>query len=154
MATDKTVAEFHLLGAINETFKFPRPDMATVKTMRLDLSGVSYANSTGLRHWLKWLDTMAEKGIKIVYVRCPPFIIEQINTLEKLLPDDAVIESLFVPYYCESCDFEQDVLYPREQWIFLQQTPQKCRKCQKAMELSIQEKMYFAFNRRKKGSAA
>lgn len=100
---------FHLSGILNEYADFS-PLLAKPAPLRLNLREVSRLNSIGVRNLLKFL---ADWGAKpFLYEQCPSEFIDQINMIPALLgtKGHGEIVSLFVPYACTACDFEEEVL--------------------------------------------
>lgn len=100
-----------LSGAIDEDATFPTIDQIPT-TLVLDLKGVRSINSCGIREWVRWLTPIAKKA-KISFVHCPKVIVDQMNMVEGFLPGNCIVDSFFVPYYCEETDDDAQVLMVR-----------------------------------------
>ena len=97
-----------LTGAVDEHASFPSSENFT-EIISLDLTGVKVINSVGIRSWLRWFGEMPDKEFR--FVNCPKAVVMQMNMVDGFLPKNSTVESFHVPYYCESCDQELDVLF-------------------------------------------
>ena len=97
-------------GSIDEDVKFPAIDPAIHPNVRIELQGVKTINSVGIREWLNWIRPLSEAA-RITLVRCPKALVFQLNMVEGFLPKSGRVESFYVPYFCEKCDKEQNVLF-------------------------------------------
>lgn len=143
-----------LTGNLNENAEFPQLDVNGVREVVLDLSGIKMLNSVGLRSWLLWIKTFAQKT-GLVFVNCPRHVVDQMNILDGFLPTHARVDSFFVPYFCESCDATESILARRGQ-DFMEGTAdtregvtlpdeRPCPHCQKPMEMDVLRDRYFSF---------
>lgn len=97
-------------GGVDEDANFQPVDMGALKSMVLDVEGVTAINSVGIREWIKWTKGFPS-GLQIMIRRCPKIIVDQINMVAGFLPPATVIESFFVPYYSEGTGAEKMVLF-------------------------------------------
>src|ERR1700689_2326410 len=96
-------------GPIDEDVQFPAVDGAA-KTLKINLAKISSINSVGIREWLDWIKPLAEK-MAIVLENCPKSMVLQFNMVEGFLPPKATVTSFFVPYFCDKCDLEKNILF-------------------------------------------
>ncbi|PWU12250.1 MAG: hypothetical protein C5B49_16600 [Bdellovibrio sp.] len=99
-----------LKGDIDEEAELASPDIEPGADVVLDLTDVKTINSMGMRMWLKWVKTIPE-SVQLSVRRCPKMIVDQINMVAGFLPEDAKVESFFVPYYSEISSSEKLVLF-------------------------------------------
>lgn len=97
-------------GTIDEDVQFPGVNAAGHKKVIIDLKGVRSINSVGIREWLNWIRPVADAA-EIVLMRCPKALVFQFNMVEGFLPPRATVSSFYVPFFCESCDKEENVLF-------------------------------------------
>lgn len=97
-------------GQIDEDASFEGLGFDGATNITLDLEHVASINSCGIREWIKWIRT-APDGAKITYRNCPKVIVDQINMVAGFLPDNAKVESFYVPYYSEDSGNEKMVLF-------------------------------------------
>lgn len=99
-----------LSGVIDEDVTFPKVDDGPQKKIVLDLKDIKTINSVGIREWLNWIKPLSEK-YEMVLENCPKAMVFQFNMVEGFLPAKSKVTSFFVPFYCESCDREDNVLF-------------------------------------------
>lgn len=111
----------------------------------VDLSGVERINSCGLRDWVNWVGALESKGSKLLFVDCSPSIVAQINLVHNFT-GSGHIKSLYLPYYCESCNEEHTLLYEAEELAEEQLPPaSRCNGCEQFMDFDDMPDAYFAF---------
>jgi hypothetical protein len=97
-------------GTIDEDMQFPAIVLKGQEKIVIDLHSVKAINSVGIREWLNWIRPLAEQ-LPIELIRCPKAIVFQFNMVEGFLPKQAKVSSFYVPFYCEKCDREDNVLF-------------------------------------------
>jgi DNA-directed RNA polymerase subunit RPC12/RpoP len=110
-----------------------------------DFNQVDMINSCGIREWIKFLENVPEKT-RIVYRQCPQIIIEQINMVHGFFRKGSSIETLYAPYFCESCEHESKEIVTFDQ-IKNKKAPKiDCPKCgHEFMDFDAIESQYFGF---------
>jgi ABC-type transporter Mla MlaB component len=98
-----------LSGQINEYVDLDPVKVNPEKPLEIDLSGVTAINSTGLRTFKHWSETLTNNEISLSY--CPKIFIDQLNMILALVPAHAKISSFYVPYCSDSSGEEKYVLY-------------------------------------------
>lgn len=102
ISSDDKTYTIHFSGEIDENADFSALNILPNKALVIDLNEVRYLNSMGLRSWIYWIRSLKSKQVQLR--NCHPGIIHQINVLEGFLPLGGVVESFWVPYFCESCE--------------------------------------------------
>ena len=74
-----------------------------------DLCDLTHIDSSGIKEWIRMVEGM--KPTPIVYKKCPPFFINQINMVEGMLSFNTTVESCFVPYFSDEIDKEINYFY-------------------------------------------
>lgn len=97
-------------GTIDEDVVFPVVDVAGQSQVTIDLMGIKTINSVGIREWLNWIKPLSESS-SIVLMNCPKAMVFQFNMVEGFLPARSTVASFYVPFYCEKCDREDNVLF-------------------------------------------
>jgi hypothetical protein len=125
-----------------------------IKKILIDVSGVNYINSVGVKNWITWLGRFP-KNVQIIYQRCPSLIISQVNMVAGFLPNKGIIESLSAPFVCPDCNTESSVLLTLGTDYEYAKTPDGaygfkrpkvlCAKCKTPMELDVMESKFFHF---------
>ncbi len=99
-----------LIGTIDEDVEFPVVEGGKFQTITLDLKGVKAINSVGIREWLNWIRPLAETA-QFILENCPKAMVFQFNMVEGFLPPQSRVASFYVPFYSESADQEENVLF-------------------------------------------
>ncbi len=73
--------------------------------LNLDCGKVSRINSTGVRAWVHYLTGISKTAVKVRFLDCTPFVVEQIN-LSRSFSCGAEIVSIQIPYLCPRCNHE------------------------------------------------
>lgn len=157
---EKTDGENLLLvfeGVIDEDVKFPAVDTGKFKKVFIDLKGVKSINSVGIREWLNWMKPLSDKA-QLVFMKTPKALVLQMNMVEGFLPKNGFVKSFYVPFYCEKCDKEENVLFSVGQEIELSPgdykikfdiaTAKLCPEPPCEMEMDASEAKYFQFLKR------
>ena len=95
-------------GAIDEEAEFPNYELSG--EVFVDLGQVSSINSIGIRAWVLWFGQFKDK-VHFSFFNVPKSVTMQMNMVEGFLPPQSSILSLYVPFYCESCDEEKEMLF-------------------------------------------
>lgn len=135
-----------LNGAIDETFSQSSPQIPKAENIEFNLSGLKSINSTGIREWIKYSQSLA--GSTITFVNCPKVFIDQVNMVQGFIPNGSKINSFFVPYYNEDNDTEKNVLFTFGQEFsdaFVKPPTDVKDDSGAAMEIDIIEAKYFKF---------
>lgn len=120
---------------------------ATVSELQIDFGEVQAINSCGVREWIKWL-SQVPATLKISYAHCPKVIVDQINLVSGFLPTKALVDSFYVPYFCESCNSQTQVLFSKGKEYGnpkLAMPTVNCASCKKPSEPDVIEAKYFRF---------
>jgi ABC-type transporter Mla MlaB component len=109
--------------------------------LTLDLGGIKFINSIGVREWIKFLAAATKQNIALALHRVPVVMVHQLNLVPACR--GGTIHSFMVPYLCGDCDFETDFeLTPSEATT----TPTKaCPDCKKDMTFRDPPAIYLGF---------
>jgi hypothetical protein len=93
-------------GEISIDSNFPILNLRGVSQLNLDVGGVTYINSAGLRKWLMWSGDVNKNHPNLTFVMfsAPLILLRQISSIENFMPKNSKLASLYVPYFCEACD--------------------------------------------------
>lgn len=133
-------------GAINEEAKLPNLKDFKGSPLHIDLEGVTFINSLGIRQWIHWLDTA--DGVEVSLLRVPPLFIDQVNIVDGFLPKNMKVLSFYVPYVCEKCEAESLQLFSEGKEYSkgkLEHRSVFCGDCKCGMEVSPVAERYFNF---------
>ncbi len=107
---EKQEADYYRLsGQIDEDVNFSDYPLEGT-SLTLDLDGISAINSCGIREWIKWMQK-AESVSSIVFKNCPKIIVDQMNMVEGFFPNNAKVDSFYVPYYSDETGEERNILF-------------------------------------------
>lgn len=136
-----------LKGHIDEDAVFENVTYGDSSQLIIDFNKVSAINSCGIREWITWIQK-APPEKKIVYRNCPKIIVDQANMVSGFVPPNGVIESFYVPYYCESTDNEKMVLFVAGKEFegdSISAPEVKDEESGEEMEMDVIEAKYFKF---------
>lgn len=138
-----------LIGDIDEEAVFPTLTNLSGEVY-LDLKAVYSINSIGIRAWIMWFGEM--ESLKFIFLNCPKALVMQMNMVDGFLPQGAQVQSLQVPFYCENCDEEKDIVFRVGDEIQIQGGQVQLKYNKSAIcgegcepELDVNESKYFRF---------
>src|SRR5262249_22789974 len=141
-----TVLVVKLSGSIEENVSFDQLIGAPPGELHVVCKEITRINSVGVKSWIKYFSGAQQKGTKLRFQDCSTAIVEQVNLISNFTAGGAV-ESIYVPFSCQSCKSELVGLFKCEDLKKLSfKLPElKCSKCgNKAVFDDIPEE-YFAF---------
>ena len=98
--------DLKLTGPLDEHTELPTYTKPINGSLSIDLKDLSTINSVGCRTWINWIKSInASDGIYLY--NCPPQFISQVSILFGFVPEGVIIQSFYVPYYCDSCGAEE-----------------------------------------------
>ncbi len=134
-------------GGIGEFFDSSKIEFELSDEVYIDLSGINFINSKGIRFWLGWLEQL--RSIKVVYfVKCPVIFVNQMSMIVGFLPDNGKVISFYVPFYSPQTEEDKAVLYRfgKEFGDFGLKHPEDVFDSQNnRMEIDVVETRYFKF---------
>ena len=146
-----------LSGVIDEDVQFPAIDVAPFKNVFFDLKDVKSINSVGIREWLNWITPIASKS-QVTMKNCPKTLVFQFNMVEGFLPKGSLVQSMYVPFFCEKCDLEENVLFEVGKEIkvtgsnvtvdFDLEKIKPCKEASCELSMDVTEAKYFHFLKR------
>ncbi len=136
-----------MVGTIEENVDF-NALVGPVSGQKIDLllKGISRINSVGIKAWIKYFQGLAAKGIKLRFLECSTAIVEQINLISNFTCGGTV-ESIYVPFCCNSCSTELLGLFKTTDLkrINFQIPELKCSKCNGVASFDDIPEEYFGF---------
>lgn len=149
---------YQFCGQIDEETVFPEVSGMAPEAF-VDLKEVSSINSVGIRAWILWFGNYTETHF--TFVNCPKALVMQMNMVEGFLPVKHDVQSLQVPFFCEECDEEKEVLFHVGKEIIVQDGQVKLNYDKAGIcgdgcdpELDVSEVKFFRFLLNKTGSQA
>ena len=116
--------------------------------LRLDLAGVTFINSLGVREWIRFLATAAANGVQVELARVSEPLIQQLNMIVAARGQAEVL-SFYAPYACDACGREDSLLIDlathRGRLAKGEAPPATCPECGAAMAFNDFPQRYFLF---------
>lgn len=148
-----------LSGVLNEyaDLSLDDIDLRGIDKLVVDFEKLKYLNSSGIKIWILLMDKLSqEPNLKLEFIKCPKFIIDQINTIQGFIPDNGKIVSFYVPIFCERCNKSFKSLETEERdanTIINDLKAIDCDifpKCQAGLEVDIVPQLFYKFLKNKK----
>jgi hypothetical protein len=136
-----------VFGDLDEDTNFSQIDLSFAQEIIFNFRGVKKVQSCGVREWIKMVQTISGNAI-ITFVNCPKIIVDTINMVDGFLPDQAKVESLFIPFYSDITEEEKCLLYHTKAIATSLYQTEVLDSEGNLMELNINEQKYFKFLRR------
>jgi eukaryotic-like serine/threonine-protein kinase len=138
-----------LAGAIDETAGLiALLDRASGGRLVLDLAGITFINSLGVRDWIRMQVAATERGIAIELHRVAEVLVHQLNMIVATRGGSRVV-SFFAPYACDACGREDSLLVDAvdhtERLARLEAPPMTCPECGAQMAFNDFPERYFSF---------
>jgi anti-anti-sigma regulatory factor len=114
----------------------------------LDLAGVTFINSIGVREWVLMQRAAADAGVRIELRRVSEVIIHQLNIVPAAR-GVSIVTSFYAPYECERCETDEECLIDVTEHgaalARLEPPAIPCPRCKRAMEFADPPELYLAF---------
>ena len=130
-------------GSLNEQATLEDFDFATAESILIDLKDIQAINSVGVRTWLGFARKLP-KDKKVIFQNLPKVWVDQCNMIKNFIPENLQIESLEIPYFCETCEKTTKVNTAASQ-IEKVSPVMDCASCKKSAILDILPEQYFKF---------
>ncbi len=123
-------------------------DLRSMKTVAINVAGMTRMTSFGVRQWLKSMDSLPKTITELYMVGCPTFFVDQLNMVLNF-GGNAKILTVVAPYTCPSCGVESgetiDVLAERANLAKGGLPEKECARCGGKLEFDETPESYFAF---------
>lgn len=114
----------------------------------LDLGGVTFINSLGVRDWIRMQATATQNGTAVELRRVAEVLIHQLNMIIATR-GTARVTSFFAPYACDRCGREEsllvDAVVSADSLARLEPPPMTCPECSGPMAFNDFPERYFSF---------
>jgi anti-anti-sigma regulatory factor len=136
-------------GAIDETARLSELlDYTQGYRLVLDLAGITFINSLGVRDWIRMQAAAQRRGITIELRRVAEPVVHQLNMIIATRGASRVT-SFFAPYACDACGREDSLLIDAmvyAQGLHRLEPPEvACTECGALMEFNDFPERYFSF---------
>jgi hypothetical protein len=116
--------------------------------LALDLGGITFINSLGIREWIRMQQAAATAKLSIELRRVAEPIVHQLNMIVATR-GTARVTSFFAPYACDRCGREEsllvDAVASAAQLARLEPPAMTCPECGGAMAFNDFPERYFSF---------
>ncbi len=135
---------FYLKGVMNEFAKLHPIAEFTGPVMILNFKEVKRINSIGVRELIATIEQV-DSSIEIIFDECSSVVVYQMVMIPNF-GSRVKVKSVYAPYYCPECDYQEDILIEMENFN-LEQSLLKatCQECDSELEFDDDEKLYFWF---------
>lgn len=138
----------HVAGLVDEHFVGFGAIGPSIRTLVIDVSGMTRMTSFGVRQWLKGIDALPKSLSDVYMLGCPTFFVDQLNMVLNF-GGSAKVLTVMAPYTCPSCGMESgetvDVLGDRAT-LAKGGVPEKdCGRCNGKLEFDETPESYFSF---------
>ncbi|HEU0034551.1 MAG TPA: hypothetical protein VFQ53_28200 [Kofleriaceae bacterium] len=138
-----------LAGAIDETAALHElPGRARGGRLVLDLAGITFINSLGVRDWIRMQALAQQHRLAVELRRVAEPLVHQLNMIIATR-GTAHVTSFFAPYACDACGREDSLLVDAvanaDLLARLQPPPMMCPECGAPMAFNDFPERYFSF---------
>jgi ABC-type transporter Mla MlaB component len=138
-----------LAGSIDESAKLSELVAHAVNgSLVLDLAGITFINSIGVREWLRLQQAATDAGVVLELRHVAEVLIHQLNIVPAAR-GASVVTSFYASYLCEHCDDQLPMLLDvKAHGVELAQMRPPamiCPTCKKAMTFCDPAELYFSF---------
>jgi hypothetical protein len=149
MHVKKTDGQLALSGAIDETAGLnDLLGQANGGRLVLDLGGITFINSLGVRDWIRMQAKATEQKLQVELRNVAEVIVHQLNMIIATR-GTAQVTSFYAPYACDACGREEslvvDAVANGAQLAQLQPPTQTCPECGAQMAFNDFPERYFSF---------
>ncbi|HEX4423499.1 MAG TPA: serine/threonine-protein kinase, partial [Kofleriaceae bacterium] len=121
---------------------------AAVKTVVLNVSGMTRMTSFGVRQWLRGMDSLPRTVSELYVLGCPTFFVDQLNMVLNFGGASQIL-TVVAPYVCTGCGGESeqtiDVLAERAALAKGGVPERTCPRCSGKLEFDETPESFFAF---------
>src|SRR5512140_24822 len=134
-------------GLVDERF-LGFGDVGAMKTVVINVSGMTRMTSFGVRQWLKAMDALPKTITDLYLLGCPTFFVDQLNMVLNFGGASKIL-TVVAPHTCPSCGVESgaviDVLAERANLAKGGLPEKECARCGGKLEFDETPESYFAF---------
>jgi anti-anti-sigma regulatory factor len=136
---------FVIAGAIDERAQLvPMLQWISGKVLMLDLAGVTFINSLGVREWVRLQTAAREAGVTLELRGVAEPLVLQLNVVPAARAA-SVVTSFYATYLCDACGEEQPELIEVAQVADLKPPVRACRACTRPSQIAEPPELYFSF---------
>jgi Zn finger protein HypA/HybF involved in hydrogenase expression len=143
-----------VVGEINGECNLPDFKILQIRKIVLELTGINYINSGGVRRWILWMAQAKATypNATFNFENFPSLFVKQVANVQGFLPPGSSVTSFMVPFYCEKCGTNTERAFKRgvdfkpsasRQEMLAKITTLKCPKCGSEMEIDAVPEYYL-----------
>jgi anti-anti-sigma regulatory factor len=114
----------------------------------LDLAGVTFINSLGVRDWIRMQAAATKAGVHVEMRQVSEPVVHQLNMIVATRGTGAVT-SFFAPYACDACGREEsrlvDAVANADALVRMEAPPMACPECGQPMAFNDFPERFFSF---------
>lgn len=138
-----------LAGTIDETANLSELiNRARNGRLVLDLAGITFINSIGVREWCLMQKAAANAKLSLELRRVAEPLVHQLNIVPAAR-GVSIVTSFFAPYECDDCDREFEILLDvrahGKDFARMQPPKQQCPDCDGELVFGHPPELYFTF---------
>jgi len=138
----------NMVGLVDEHFDGFGKLQPDVKTIVINVTGMTRMTSFGVRQWLRGMDALPKTVSDVYLLCCPTFFVDQLNMVLNF-GGTAQVLTVMAPYTCPSCGVESgevvDVLTDRAALAKGIVPAKECARCGGVLEFDETPESYFSF---------
>lgn len=149
-------------GDVTGAEQLPVPNVEGAEKVIIDLDKAAYINSSGVRNWMVWAIAVGKlaREVTVELHKIRPVFVRTQRAIRDFMPMGSKVVSAYVPYFCEACRENHEVIYNSGQdfgpHIAEAQLAEKieystCPKCQGTMEIDELAEAYLKLFRSQAG---
>jgi serine/threonine protein kinase len=135
-------------GLVDEHFAGFGTIPGSIKSLVLNVAGMTRMTSFGVRQWLKAFEALPKSIANIYLLGCPTFFVDQLNMVLNFGGSSQVL-TVLAPFTCPACGTEAaetiDVLADRGILVKGQVPDKVCTRCGGKLEFDETPESYFSF---------
>ncbi len=118
----------------------------TPAVLQVSCKSLVRLNSNGVRAWIRYFESVQQRGTKVLLSECSPAIVEKLNSFKNFACGAEVV-SIYVPYSCTGCKRELVGLFAVQELkrSGLRVPDLNCPSCSKKAEFDDVPREYFRF---------
>ncbi len=142
--TDETLM-IMMSGEVTGQSQLPNTKNLKARKLIIDLAGLKYINSGGVRNWILWMAQAKENhpDVPFQFENFPTTFVRQVASIQGFLPPGSDVNTFFVPYYCPHCDHSAEQLYTKQKDLLKKIMSIPCAQCGKEMDIDAVPEHYL-----------
>ncbi len=134
-----------MTGEVTGQSQLPIIKGMKARKLLIDLAGLKYINSGGVRNWILWMAQAKEilPEATFQFENFPAAFVKQVASIQGFLPPGSTVNSFFVPFFCPTCDHSCEKLFLKQKDLMRQIVSIPCTVCSGKMEIDAVPEHYL-----------